>query len=189
MRVGIESDARCPECGADGFADAFVIQGTATRPVMSPITIIPILVFVGLLVAVRLSVVISRGALTFDIIPLVVTLVVLAVLAYGSLRSSKEATSTTSRSVGIWQFTPSGVIVRERRGNRHIPTYAVARIDCVDSLIAPVSRLMIVTQPFVKESLLMPPILYVHGTREERRAQWRRAREVLGLWSASGSGR
>jgi len=59
----------------------------------------------------------------------------------------------------------------------------------VDSLIAPVSRLMIVTQPFVKESLLMPPILYVHGTREERRAQWRRAREVLGLWSASGSGR
>lgn len=189
IRVGIEHDARCPECGADGFADAFVIQGNATRPVMSLITIIPILVFVGLLVAVRLSVVISRGALTFDIIPLVAALVVLAVLAYRSLRSSREATNMMSRSIGIWQFTPGGVIVRERGRNRHLPTDAVARIDCVDSLIAPVSRLMIVTRPFVKESLATTSILYVHGTREQRRAQWRRAREVLGLWSPSNSGR
>jgi hypothetical protein len=45
---------------------------------------------------------------------------------------------------------------------------------------------MIVTRPFVKESLAMTPILYVHGTREQRRATWRRAREVLGLWSPSG---
>lgn len=189
LRVGIANEARCPECGADGFADAFVIQGTPTRPVISPIIVIPLVVLFGLIVLLRLSVAISRGALTFDIVPLVIGLLGLVFLAYRSLRAARAAVDGGRRPVGVWQFNASGVVVREWGRMRHISTESIIRIDCSDSLIAPVSQLMIVTRPFVKESLALTPILYVHGTREQRRAQWRRAREVLGLWSPSGLGR
>jgi hypothetical protein len=186
LRVGIANDARCPECGADGFADAFIIQGTPTRPVISPIIVIPIVVLFGTFVLFRLWAAVSRGALTFDIVPLVIGLLGLVLLAYRSLRTARAAVKGGRRPVGVWQFNTSGVVVRVRERMRHIPAESIVRIDCSDSLIAPVSQLMIVTRPFVKESLAMTPILYVHGTREQRRATWRRAREVLGLWSPSG---
>ncbi len=179
---------RCPECGAEGFADAFVLQGRVVAIHRSAALTGPAAIYVAALVADRAIDLSLRGVFRLDLVPLIVVLVVLLWFFVRSIMATRNTTAWSQRYRGVWLVHPRGVIIRSGSATRHIPVEAIARIDCTDSLSGQMSTLVIRPHRWSAHWLSLRPMLFVQGALEDRRTQWRRAREILGLWRATEAG-
>jgi hypothetical protein len=81
-----------------------------------------------------------------------------------------------------WTAHPRGVEIRTPSRSTWIPRDEIARIDCADSLFGPVSQLQLIRKRTSKAGIIgSTPVLYVRGTVDARRAQWRAFRAAVGV--------
>lgn len=186
-RIGIEPDARCPECGADGLDGCFLIIG---QPRTSESLLLPVLLtasFVAVVVSLRvLGPLFTPGAPPphpGNIVFLAALVVVIAVLARavsGRIQPERLAIFRPPRIV--WTIHPRGIEIRDGARHHRIARGEIADIRCTDSLVGEVSVLHLVRRrSSVKGIIGVTPYLYLRGTRASRREQWRRARDMLGI--------
>lgn len=170
-------ESRCPECGAAGFADAFVVHGNAVRPGL-------FFAAVWILAGLAAGPLIYLGGGPYGLVILAV--VALALTISGVRRGSPLR---SSRHAAVWIVHPDGVIVRSGGNTRHFPKSLIKRIDCSDSFLSSVSQLMLVLHAWPGGPVLASMrMIYIAGSKSDRRARWRRAREILGLWTESPAG-
>lgn len=177
LRIGIATEARCPECGADGLASCVYLMGA---PRLTVSTVYGLMVLLALLgTASGIMVVRSRGA------PFPIVLLAVAVLAIGlllwTLRSGNHR-SVLGASRIVWTVHPTGVEVREGRRREFIPREDVAAIHSADDLFASMSVLSIVRRRGSLKGLVgTTPVIYVRGPRDDRRERLAEIRQALGV--------
>ncbi len=174
-RVGIALDARCPECGADGFANAFVVEGTSVRPGLSPRIVGTIAVMVAVF---TIFVTLTMGA------DPELALIMLIACAGGAIWSVREIRRTDGKPRAVtatWLIHPRGVVIRARGTQRRIPIEAIAAIHSADSLVGAVTQVSIRVRLVSSQTLSWRPILYLQGSSDERRSNVSRMRQTLSL--------
>ena len=174
LRRGIDAAARCPECGADGLDGAVVLVGT-TRSARS--TLIAIGSF-GSFGAMSIVILVSSSAALLLMLLVAFGTVVTIALGLGGFRRWDWA--PLRPATVVWTVHPSGVEIRCGRSRVSVPREELRRISCSDSLIGEMSQLQLVRR---KSSLRLAgtPLLYLHGTKDDRRARWRAACQTLQL--------
>ena len=178
-RAGIPHESVCPECGAVGFANAFVLQGSAVRPMMSLRVLLS--VFGGLCFALFMA---SWLGPIFGALIAGLAVVVL----HGILSAHGSPQSPDLRVAASWLIHPAGVVVRTGSSVRYLPRARIKRIDCHKSLFGSISQLMIVMHMWSEGPVLATTcVLYIEGPDEDRIARWQRARETLGLLKPEGA--
>lgn len=183
QRTGIASGARCPECGADGLDGCLVIPGSRRSPHSIALAL---LCFSGggiMLIAIRMA---SSGGASAPSLVALGFLVLCAVTLLAALSGRLPGLVPTAPRTIIWTVHPEGIEIRDGTSRKSIKRSEITRIDCADSVIGPVSQLSIVRSRMTAGGVLgTTPVLYLRGTREDRRTAWRAARRVLSL-DASG---
>jgi hypothetical protein len=183
-RTGIEHDARCPECGAAGFSGAFVIEGIVVRPFAARGSFALLLVaLLGIPAIVGMAAVLRQDILPLEVVLLVLVLFALFALVVWSFRPKRGGTAETTSSNARWVIHPGGVIVVARGRTRRIPQASIARLSASDSLIGPVTQLVLHPRVFSIHRITGEQVIYLRGTGEERHSLARRAEEVLGCRS------
>lgn len=181
-RMGLGHDARCPECGADGFAGAFILEGVVVRPFGTRASFTLLLVaLLGVPTIVSLAAVMRRGMVTLEFGLLLLVLAALLGLVIWSVRSKRVQPDSSASSTGLWVIHPGGVVIIARGETRRIPVASIARLACSDSLIGPVTQLVLRPRAFTRHRIAGEQVLYLRGPDHERHAHARRAEEVLGL--------
>ncbi|MFZ9915484.1 MAG: hypothetical protein ACO3IB_09165 [Phycisphaerales bacterium] len=184
-RAMLAIDARCPECGVDGFAGVEVIQG---RPRFSDrnsralllVWLVPSVLFLlQIVISGRSSDIACLG------IPLAISTIACVLLLVRSRRWG--GTGPDARRV-VWNIHPRGIEVCEGTRRDWIPRDAVARIDCTDSIIGETSQLMLIPGHRGRAGVLgRTRVMYIDGATSERRARWNAAKRVLGMDARAGS--
>ena len=176
-RVGIAQEARCPECGAAGFADAFVVHGSSVRPGS-------VVGLIWMVAGLGVGPLIYLGLGPFG---LSTVLLMAIALTIGAVRRGSPLRQ--SRHAAVWLVHPDGVVVRSRGNTRSFPKTMIRRVDCSDSMFGSMSQMILVLHPVSGAAILAAPrILYIVGPKPDRRARWRRTREILGLCTESSAG-
>lgn len=181
MRVGIPSDACCPECGAEGFGGAFVIHGTLVQS-MLPLLVVAAAVPLFLYGIVAMTSMVGWFTLRGSVL-VIVAAAVLTLLSVGlwPVFRARVALRVSMRVPAVWMVFPDSVVVRSGGSIRRIPRSAIKSIRCTDSFVGSTSQLMLVLGLFTSSARFGTPIIYIRGTKESRRLQWRKARGVLRL--------
>jgi len=99
------------------------------------------------------------------------------------IRNHRHRVANDGRPETItWTAHPRGVEIRTPSRSTWIPRDEIARIDCADSLFGPVSQLQLIRKRTSKAGIIgSTPVLYVRGTVDARRAQWRAFRAAVGV--------
>lgn len=181
LRAGIPGDARCPECGSEGFGDAFVIHGTQVRPILP---LIVVACTVPLLVSgfIAMASMVASGRLHASL-PVIVAAAVIVLLSGGLwfVLRSQASLRIKTRVPAVWMIHPDGVVVRVGGSSRSIPRSAIKSIRCAESFFGSTSQLVLVHRLFTSFALSATSIIYIHGATESRRARWRNAKRILRL--------
>lgn len=201
LRAGIASDARCPECGAEGFDGVVTIAGTPRTGYSGFVALLVINVAIVVQIAVSTYSSYQRRAALLASLPawrsqyalqneitnglVLGALPLLALLLLGRvvIREHRHRIANDGRPESItWTAHPRGVEIRTPSRSTWIPRDEIARIECADSLFGPVSQLQLIRKRTSKAGIIgSTPVLYVRGTADERRAQWRAFRAAAGL--------
>jgi hypothetical protein len=181
-RIGIDQDARCPECGAVGFSGAFTIEGVVVRPFGTRASFTLLLVaLLGVPMVVSLAAVMRQSMLTLEVLLMLLVLAALLALAVWFVRSKRKEVVSPASSTGLWVVHPGGVVIIARGKTRQIPVESIARLACSESIIGPVTQLVLRPRACTRHRIAGEQVIYLRGTDEERHALARRAQEVLGF--------
>lgn len=193
-RLGIAPDARCPECGSEGFDGVFAVHGSSRLAGLGTIVTIGMTsvyaVLLGLAVvrdvtrSSRVGTVWTPRSSAGELLLLVILVGVIAALVVRLRRGGRPSPDglRPRRGVIVWNVHPRGIEVREGPSRAWIPREHVAGIECVDSMIGDVSQLMIVMRRTTLVGAIgRTRIVYVRGSKDERRATWRAVRTTIGL--------
>lgn len=172
-RVGLAADARCPECGAEGFTNAFTVEGTWVRPGVSPAAVGS---FAGIAAAVTIVLLLIDSA---DPPLALLALCFCAVGVVWSVRKLRSDDDTPRAITATWLVHPRGVVITTHGTQRHIPIEAITAIDGADSLVGSVTQVSIRVRFVSTQTLSWRPILYLRGSHDERRSQLTRIRRTL----------
>jgi hypothetical protein len=184
LRIGIEQDARCPECGAVGFSGALIIEGVVVRPFGTRASFTLLLVaLLGVPMVVSLAAVMRQAMLTLEVLLLLLVLAALLALVVWFVRSKRGEVVSPASSTGLWVVHPGGVVIIARGKTRQIPVESIARIACSDSIIGPVTQLVLRPRALTRHRIAGEQVIYLRGTDEERHALARRTQELLGFRS------
>ena len=180
-RMGIAHDARCPECGAVGLSDALVLEGVVPRPFGTRGSFVLLLVAVlGVPAIVSVSAILRWDMAMLRDMSLVFPIFGFIIWSILPLRT--EMDSATSQS-GRWIVHPGGVIVVARGKTRQIAKASIARLSSSDSLMGPVTQLVLRPRFFSLHRIAGEQVLYLRGADEERHLLARRAEALLGFRS------
>lgn len=183
-RMGIAHDARCPECGAVGLSDALVLEGVVPRPFGTRGSFVLLLVAVlGVPVIVSVSAILRQDMATLEDMLALVALFALCGLGFWLILPLRiEMDSAASRS-GHWIVHPGGVIVVARGKTRQIAKASIARLSSSDSLMGPVTQLVLRPRVFSLHRITGEHVLFLRGADEERHLLAQRAEALLGFRS------
>jgi len=191
VRVGIAGHARCPECGAEGFDGILVVHGTTRLAGAGGLTSIVLLSIYGSLLgfaiardATRMGARWSPLASLGELVLLALVGMVVLALALRQRRRGRDVAlgRTTRPGAVVWNVHPRGIEVREGSRRTWIPRAEVGRIDCIDSFIGEVSQLLLILRRSTwRGAIGTTRVLYVRGSKDERRSVWRSVRKTLAL--------
>lgn len=178
LRAGIATDARCPECGADGLDGCLVIMGTRRTAHSTALGALIIAVGATLAVLMHLS---AHRAGPASVAALALLLVADGTLVAALLGKLPGLVPARGRTI-VWTVHPGGIEIREGNSRKAIRRAEISRVDCADSMVGPVSQLSIVRSRWSAGGILgTTPVLYLHGELQARRQKWRDIRRVLEL--------
>lgn len=193
-RVGIAADARCPECGAEGFDGVLVVHGTTRFSGAGALVAVGVLAAYGALLAASVVRAVSRGSATpagwspmgslGELLLLAVDVGVIAAILFVRRRRWREFLRGGAARPGsvVWNVHPRGIEVREGQRRTWIPRERIGRIDCVDALVGPRSQLVLILRRATLQGAFgTTRIVYLRGSKDERRAVWRQVRQTVGL--------
>lgn len=186
QRTGIASDARCPECGAEGLDGCLVILGS--QRTQRSLVLALIVLFGGLTLGVALQTLwrltagsASAGSPVASSVILVILFAIDLTLVAALLGRLPGLVSMKPTPIA-WTVHPGGIVIRDGKSRRLIRREEIARIDSAESLVGSVSQLAIVRSRFKPGGVIgTTPILYIHGDSVERSEKVRLLRETLGL--------
>ena len=201
LRAGIAFDARCPECGAEGFDGVATLSGTPRTGHWGFLALFVINVVIVVLIAAstyssyqRRAASLSgwpawrsqyalRSEITNGLFLGAAPLLASLLLGRVVIRNHRHRVANDGRPETItWTAHPRGVEIRTPSRSTWIPRDEIARIDCADSLFGPVSQLQLIRKRTSKAGIIgSTPVLYVRGTVDARRAQWRAFRAAVGV--------
>jgi hypothetical protein len=177
QRTGIASSARCPECGADGLDGCLVVAGSRRSPHSIALALLCFNFGGIMLVATHMAA--ADGVSAPAIVALGFLVLTAMTLLAAVLGRLPGLVPTAPRTI-IWTVHPDGIEIRDGASRRSVRRSDIARIDCTDSVLGPISQFSIVRSRMSAGGLLgTTPVLYVRGTRDERRTAWRAARRIL----------
>lgn len=189
-RTGIASDARCPECGAEGVTATFILVGrerTLTALAWT-LALVPQVLFLASVANgfVRrtypsFAVADLLGTLGSTCIVLVVgAALVLAQILFLVRRASARARFGPAADQVIWSAYPTGLEIRTSTRRDWIPRAAIRRIDCTDSIFGGSSQLLLILRPTHRLGMVgRTHQMFLDGPRDERRVGWRALRGAL----------
>ncbi len=197
-RVGLANEARCPECGSEGIANCVVLIGVrrTTESVLLPLFSFGLFGIFYLVVRLVMSLQLrppsglatGRRLLywTFGAEHAALLLVLCVGCAWMGHRIFSRRRGATAAERGppsiVWTIHPTGVEIREGLKRSFVPREQISRIDLADSVIGSVSQVQLIRRAssvgFMSGTT---PVMYLKGTKEERRRSWRAARETLGI--------
>jgi hypothetical protein len=177
-RVGIDAEALCPECGADGLDGCVVLQGVARRGSRALLLVGFALCVPGTVVAVTAMIRAPGRVGPCELTALLGFLAAIVSLGFSIARTRGVGGDSTI----TWIIHIDGVSIREGSSHVVIPRDSIGRIDCMDSLFGQVSQLMLVrSRKSLRGMMGRTHVLYIRGPKSKRRNQWRTAREALGI--------
>ena len=181
-RIGIEHDARCPECGAVGFSGTLIIEGIVARPFGTQASFTLLLVaLLGVPTIVSMIAVFRQGVFTADVGALLMITGTLWALVVWSFFSKRRREGPNTSSNGIWVVHPGGVVIVANGRSRQIQVDSIARVASSDSLIGPVTQLVLRPRALTRHRITGEQVLYLRGSDDERHALAQRAEEILGF--------
>lgn len=152
-----------------------MVEGTAVRPGLSPQVIGSIASSAA--VATVALVVLQGGDSPLTLIALCFC----AVVVVWSVRKIRRGDDAPRAIATTWLVHPRGVVIRGRDTQRHIPVEAIAAIDGADSIVGSMTQVSIRVRLVSSQTLSWRPILYLHGSSDDRRSQLFRMRQTLSL--------
>jgi hypothetical protein len=191
-RTGIASDARCPECGAEGVAASFILVGrerTVTALAWT-LALVPQVLFLASVANgfVRRTYPSFRiadllGSLRSSCIVLVVgAALVLAQILFLVRRATVRARLGPAADQVIWSAYPTGLEIRTSTRRDWIPRGAIRRIDCTDSIFGGSSQLLLIFRATHRLGVVgRTHQLFIDGPKEDRRQRWRSIRAALAI--------
>ena len=182
LRTGIEPNAKCPECGADGLDGWLVVVG---QPRISSDGFIRTLAIAALcfgIAAFLAALMPRRGSdvlAPFAVIMLLVSMILIgARFARRRLRFSKDPRI-------IWCAHPDGISIRRGKSIEFIARGDIASIGSDESVFGEMTVLSIVRRRTSAKGLVgTTPYLYLRGSRDERATIVRSLKQVLAPPSA-----
>ena len=181
LRTGIEPDAKCPECGADGLDGWLVVVG---RPRIYPDAVFRLLAAISIPFAI-LAFFVAVGVRSSDrLIPFAVLMLLVSLAVLGAFSAGKRLGLLSDLPI-IWCAHPDGISIRRGKSIEFIARGDIASIGSAESVFGEMTVLSIVRRRTSAKGLVgTTPYLYLRGSRDERATIVRSLKQALAPSSA-----